>query len=283
MLKLSVRKLSPYLSAFDAHRPTVQPAGTERLSKHLRVELNESPQAKRAFLENTIGRGLLFPTQISLIYIVPDVPICDSRFDSFMISGIPAHREMANTRSMSLSFCGMFRRRKSRYKNPHIDTLLLFFAFTLHMLACSSLPTETNKIESQHRGVAYTLNGPFGGLAAASSAREPGTCGKPRIRKEWRRMTDPEKQSWIDAVHCMHQKPPKHQQFYSGVRTRYDDFVAFHINATKAVPATHNTGYFLPFHRYLLWIWENTLESECGYNGAQPCKRIPSVKSSSYI
>jgi tyrosinase len=35
-------------------------------------------------------------------------------------------------------------------------------------------------------------------------------------------------------------------------------------------PGTHNNGYFLPFHRYFLYIWENTLREECGYNGTQP-------------
>jgi tyrosinase len=28
-------------------------------------------------------------------------------------------------------------------------------------------------------------------------------------------------------------------------------------------PGTHNNGYFLPFHRYFVWNWENVLIEEC--------------------
>jgi tyrosinase len=30
-------------------------------------------------------------------------------------------------------------------------------------------------------------------------------------------------------------------------------------------PGTHNNGYFLPFHRYLIWNWENVLKEECNF------------------
>jgi tyrosinase len=54
------------------------------------------------------------------------------------------------------------------------------------------------------------------------------------------------------------------------LRHRYDDWVAYHINATGTWPGTHNNGYFLPFHRYMLHQWENALQSECGYDGPTP-------------
>jgi tyrosinase len=100
-------------------------------------------------------------------------------------------------------------------------------------------------------------------------------------------MKDEDKKSWIDAVHCMHRSPSKMNKFFPTTRHRYDDFVAFHINATGWDPGTHNNGFFMPFHRYdrhhvsmlialtpefsyLLWIWENTLRDECGYKGPTP-------------
>jgi tyrosinase len=35
-------------------------------------------------------------------------------------------------------------------------------------------------------------------------------------------------------------------------------------------PGIHNTGIFLPWHRYFVWRYESALISECGYNGAHP-------------
>jgi tyrosinase len=34
----------------------------------------------------------------------------------------------------------------------------------------------------------------------------------------------------------------------------------------------HNTGVFLPWHRYAVHIWEDAIRSECGWEGGQPCK-----------
>jgi len=83
-------------------------------------------------------------------------------------------------------------------------------------------------------------------------------------------MSNPEKKSWIDAVDCLHWKKPFYVSKFKGIMTRYDDFVAFHINATQMMPGVHNNGYFLPFHRYLMTYWEYFLEQECGYQGPTP-------------
>ncbi|KAH6896173.1 hypothetical protein BKA70DRAFT_787499 [Coprinopsis sp. MPI-PUGE-AT-0042] len=52
-----------------------------------------------------------------------------------------------------------------------------------------------------------------------------------------------------------------------GARTRYDDFVAQHINQTFT---SHGTGNFLGFHRYYIYGYEKALREECGYQGSQP-------------
>jgi tyrosinase len=52
-----------------------------------------------------------------------------------------------------------------------------------------------------------------------------------------------------------------------GVRSRYDDFVATHVNQTLTI---HGTGNFLSWHRYFVWTWETALREECGYTGYQP-------------
>jgi len=52
-----------------------------------------------------------------------------------------------------------------------------------------------------------------------------------------------------------------------GAKSRFDDFVATHINQTLAI---HYTGNFLGWHRYYTWQYERALREECGYLGAQP-------------
>ena len=52
-----------------------------------------------------------------------------------------------------------------------------------------------------------------------------------------------------------------------GAKSRYDDFVAVHINQTLTI---HSTANFLSWHRYFTWTYEQALRIECGYTGYQP-------------
>ena len=81
-------------------------------------------------------------------------------------------------------------------------------------------------------------------------------------------MTAKERKSYSKAVQCLISLPAKTpQSLVPGVRTRYDDFVAQHINQTFTI---HMTGNFLSWHRYYIWGYEQALRNECGYTGAQP-------------
>ncbi|KAJ5124089.1 uncharacterized protein N7515_007914 [Penicillium bovifimosum] len=88
------------------------------------------------------------------------------------------------------------------------------------------------------------------------------------IRKEWGELKRAERIDYTDAVLCM-QRQPQHlpREEYPGVRNRFDDFVATHINYTLSV---HYSGLFLPWHRHFLWLWETALRDECGYSGYLP-------------
>lgn len=66
-----------------------------------------------------------------------------------------------------------------------------------------------------------------------------------------------------------------------GAKTRFDDFVATHINQTLSI---HYTGNFLSWHRYFTYLYEEALRNECGYTGTQPVRTnilncaLPSLK-----
>ncbi|KAF2146390.1 uncharacterized protein K452DRAFT_219628 [Aplosporella prunicola CBS 121167] len=96
------------------------------------------------------------------------------------------------------------------------------------------------------------------------------TCTKDNVsvRREWGVLKDEEKKEYINAVLCLQRKPANTPQALApGAKTRYDDFVAVHINQTMTI---HETGTFLSWHRWFTWAYEQALRNECGYTGTQP-------------
>ncbi|GKT93291.1 FAD binding domain-containing protein [Colletotrichum tofieldiae] len=113
-------------------------------------------------------------------------------------------------------------------------------------------------------------------IKALQAAEKNDTFGKrgecnlfnARIRRDWNSLSGSEKKAYTSAVNCLLTKPSKlRDDFAPGARSRYDDFVAVHINQTLGI---HGTGNFLTWHRYFTWAYENALRQECGYNGYQP-------------
>ncbi|GIJ81712.1 hypothetical protein Asppvi_000212 [Aspergillus pseudoviridinutans] len=96
----------------------------------------------------------------------------------------------------------------------------------------------------------------------------PCTLVNALVRREWSVLTRLERRDYIDALFCLRSLPsilPNEQ--YPGVRDRFDDFVATHINYTSHI---HNNGIFLPWHRHFLHLFETALRTECAYNGSIP-------------
>ncbi|KAK4222214.1 putative tyrosinase [Podospora fimiseda] len=87
-------------------------------------------------------------------------------------------------------------------------------------------------------------------------------------RREWGALSAAERKEYIAAVNCLMTLPSIHDPIQvPGAKTRYDDFVAVHINQTFEI---HGTANFLSWHRYLTWTYEKALREECGYTGYQP-------------
>jgi tyrosinase len=113
----------------------------------------------------------------------------------------------------------------------------------------------------------------------------PGTSpDRPCLRPPWRftcqlragfpnclfrgSLSKSERKAYTDAVLCFQKLPAKTpRNLVPGVRSRYDDFLATHINQTLSI---HYTGTFLAWHRWFTWTYEQALMNECGYTGAQP-------------
>ncbi|KAJ4364847.1 hypothetical protein N0V95_000596 [Ascochyta clinopodiicola] len=105
---------------------------------------------------------------------------------------------------------------------------------------------------------------------ANGTLEKRGSCNifNAAVRRDWNFMSTKERKAYIDAVQCMFSAPAQSDpKLVPGAKTRYDDFVAQHINQTTSI---HGTGNFLSWHRYFVHGYEQALRTECGYKGYQP-------------
>lgn len=82
------------------------------------------------------------------------------------------------------------------------------------------------------------------------------------LRREWRTLTPEEKQHYIESVLCLgtiDSALPKH--FNSSL---HEDYPWIHAHVGYS---THHSAAFLPWHRYFLKIYHDTLKNQCGYQG----------------
>lgn len=77
-----------------------------------------------------------------------------------------------------------------------------------------------------------------------------------------------ERANYTKAVLCLQGQPSQlDPAVYPGAKSRYDDFVAVHINMTMKI---HLNAVFLSWHRNFVYLYEQALVNECGYTGTAP-------------
>jgi tyrosinase len=91
------------------------------------------------------------------------------------------------------------------------------------------------------------------------------TCSNPRVRIEWDSYNNDDRQAYVNAIKCLQSRPASGQ--FQQSRSRYEDLVSLHQNLT---PNVHGNSKFLLWHRYYLWMFEDILRSECGFDRALP-------------
>jgi len=81
-------------------------------------------------------------------------------------------------------------------------------------------------------------------------------------------MTDEQRSDFINATLCLMKAPSKAPQAqFPGARSRYDDFMAYHLTNAGTL---HDTIGLFPAHKYFLLAYETALRNECGYKGYHP-------------
>ncbi|KAF9870944.1 hypothetical protein CkaCkLH20_11616 [Colletotrichum karsti] len=106
-----------------------------------------------------------------------------------------------------------------------------------------------------------------GSAAAPSNNSQPTSCHGPLVRHEWRQLSLEQRLEYIGAVKCLMSLPSENNELWPGAKSRYDDFQGLHIYVTEKV---HFNGPFLPWHRWLLYLFETELRDKCSYQGSLP-------------
>ncbi|KAF7514939.1 hypothetical protein G7054_g14876 [Neopestalotiopsis clavispora] len=132
----------------------------------------------------------------------------------------------------------------------------------------STLSTDVLAIASLAKLAATVANGSLADLLAGHGVSQDCNILEVGVRREYSTLSNKEKLAYTNAVKCLMSKPaqtPADQ--VPGAKSRYDDFVATHVNQTISI---HATGNFLSWHRYFSWAFEQALRDECGYEGYLP-------------
>ncbi|GAB7364090.1 hypothetical protein MBLNU230_g4642t1 [Neophaeotheca triangularis] len=93
------------------------------------------------------------------------------------------------------------------------------------------------------------------------------------VRREWNEMSQRDRKSFTDAATCLMNHEPlrvttdEMRNQYPGVRSRWDEFVATHIDMTMNI---HVTADFLAWHRNFVHLLEEDLRNLCGYVSYMP-------------
>lgn len=92
------------------------------------------------------------------------------------------------------------------------------------------------------------------------------------VRQEWRTLLPATRKNFTDAVLCLQAMDPQvmttaESDDYPGVKSRFDEYVATHINYTMNI---HDTADFLAWHRAFVHYLEQDLKDLCGYTGVMP-------------
>ncbi|EGF80521.1 hypothetical protein BATDEDRAFT_88732 [Batrachochytrium dendrobatidis JAM81] len=87
-------------------------------------------------------------------------------------------------------------------------------------------------------------------------------CTNPTVRKEFRELSENERQAYISAVVCLHNSPSKIAGV--GSTSRFDDVARTHL---MVLGAAHASATFLPWHRALIHAYTVVMKEDCGYTG----------------
>jgi tyrosinase len=126
-----------------------------------------------------------------------------------------------------------------------ISFLLCLFSQTWAMSMVSNqdstLNSEDTALYQMNLLARSALDLTLDGLENRSLNHDRGSCTLEtlRVRRDWTALTERERRAYIDSILCLQQLPPQTPDaLAAGAKTRYDDFLATHINQTWHIHRT---------------------------------------------
>lgn len=102
-----------------------------------------------------------------------------------------------------------------------------------------------------------------GGFMTESVSAAASCASSPNIRYEWDDYSTSDRQALMSAFKCLMNKPASGA--FTASTSRWEDFARLHQLYT---PNVHQNQKFLPWHRYFIWVFEQVLRDECGFDRA---------------
>lgn len=90
------------------------------------------------------------------------------------------------------------------------------------------------------------------------------TCRNPRVRVEWSNMSNSQRDAYVAGIRCLMEKPSSNPSRFPGSRSLYEDLTSLH---QQVVGQVHQSGKFLVFHRFFVYIFEKKMREECNFRG----------------
>lgn len=109
---------------------------------------------------------------------------------------------------------------------------------SLPTAASSSPDTAASQLDQLSQ---YAFNVSTEDVSSNAGSKRSGTCSRKnlRIRRNWANYTTTQKKAYINAVLCLQLLPAKTPSDVApGAKSRYDDFVATHIQQTLTIHYT---------------------------------------------
>ncbi|KAK7739334.1 hypothetical protein SLS63_001677 [Diaporthe eres] len=165
---------------------------------------------------------------------------------------------------------------KSTTTMQYVSALLLTCVVPILGLPSSLSPQSSDCAKEEVTQLISSITSDFVGKLDASPGEDcsggpiSSSCTSDTIvyRREYGSLSEAERLDYVNAVKCLQRLPARTPASVApGARSRFDDFVAVHINQTLTL---HFTGNFMPWHRWFVHVYETALRDECGYRGYQP-------------
>ncbi|KAI0196438.1 Di-copper centre-containing protein [Astrocystis sublimbata] len=128
-------------------------------------------------------------------------------------------------------------------------------------------PEETKKPSSGSKESSGDKE-PSGSKEPSGNKEAAATCNpsNSHVRYEWSSYAKADRTAFVTAIKCLQGKPSGGSQF-TGSQNRYEDLISVHRGMTANI---HQTAAFLVWHRYFVWVFEQLLRDECGFDKAMP-------------